>query len=262
LNEVLEGVSVPSGSVNNSVQYSYTQTFNTTILGFVLYPCFGNLEWYLSLTSPAVNKDKSTCYNMLNKGDTEDSCGPLTLVTAPTTYFIQVNGFNSWVTHPWQSAKFDMLVYNNVTLFGNIIPEPGSDGSLTPSITKSSSTNDPINITFSWTTTGVEGDSYSVYQYQGPNPLLAGYYPYTACGVREYMKLLNSSTDYELSTSGSTMTAKLVNYPQKTEYHIGVVVSRPGGYSVAYQPLVINGGTGIIPSMILVICVLILMLLN
>jgi len=125
------------------------------------------------------------------------------------------------------SAKFDFLVTLTQDEFNNIVPVPGADGALTLG---SSGTT----VSLTWQETSNPQDVYTVYGIASNDTTDSGYLSYSACGVEEFMKVL----DLKQTKNGNQLS---VNLDVKTKMIVSVVVQRSGGYKASYNVAHISG---------------------
>jgi len=228
-------------SVPNQDSYIWNLA-NTGNGPFRIYsiPCSGAFNWYVGFF-PSLNSQNSNCSFSWTNQESKQSC----------TLFFPTNGSiiyeqSDAVTTP---STMDIIVLISVQSPSTYFPTPGNGGTLQ---TNNPDSSNPV-LSVTWTTTGNPNDVYSVYGYNGG--VSNGNYPYTACGVRNYMTFLNVTQ----TTSGNTISVNInltqLGYNVKGPYTIVVVVDRPNGYSSVYNPI-INSASIMFPSVVFLLFII------
>jgi len=249
-NQILKDVEILT-SGNSNVELNFTLNHNATILMFTLFPCFGSLDWYGGIHYPG-NNPNNTCQNTWIPATSMSNCGPV-FPKPPITFYFLMHGLSTYPSRPNISAVFDFIVYSSSDLLSELVPLPGNGGKLSASLTKAKTSDDPVDLTVSWTSTGNGNDTYSLWRWDSKaDPQLSGFNPYTGCGVKSFMTLISPSV-YSLSVSDSTYSAKLSSISRTDPFYLNVVVDRQGGYSAVYNPLIVNGLNCLVPSLFVLI---------
>jgi hypothetical protein len=251
---IQRGIVVPATPGYVDMTYNLAVTRNAT--RFVAFPCFGRYDWCVNSGSPPNFQEpwNNTCCLSWVTGLSKSTCGAY--YATPRTYYFTMRGLvgQSWSADPEKAAVFDFLVYDNATgLLDVILPIPGNDGVLVPTVVQPSSRRAPMTIVIQFTGTTNPLDTYTLWRYDGiiTQNSDTGYL-LTACGVERYMTVVDPSL-IEMTQNGNEFTISASGFDQEASVTLAVVVERPNGYKAAYASVLVNSASFIVPSFFMVL---------
>jgi len=229
-----------TGAVSNTqtrIFYELISPYAYNDLTFTLFPCFGEMNFFLGYGVSPNPAGNNTC-NLLFAGiEREKYSCTIPFPRNNTIYQILVVGSGQYSGSASYSSVFDFLVTND-TGPTTLVPTPGDSGNLQTSL-KTVMRGQPQELTVTWQGTGIDSDKYTIYQYNGTIPTNGGYITASGCGVKFFMSPRN---DVAIQKNGETYTAVVTNLDAVNPSSVAVVVDREGGYTASYRVVFVNGG--------------------
>lgn len=230
----------------NRMVLSYENPVNVTNLEWVLFPCYGSIQWWVTRNSvPVPGAKNNSCSSTWNADNGDQS---VCEVTSPkiATYYALLNGSGEFPEYPGVTAKFDFLLTSESDpSYGQIIPVPGNGGTVDATALSQLKSGQKQQVTMKFVGTGNPNDTYAAYVFQGNLAENTGYSRYSACGIQLFMQPA-AAANVQITNEGDIFTAVVSNLDPVKASQLAVIVERDGGYMAAYQVVQLNGISSIL----------------
>lgn len=213
---------------------------------FSIFYCQGDVNQYSSPIGNASVSDNPQLYDNTNLYQT------IAYNLTGTINFLWTT--SSTTSNTTTCATFSIAVYQTPDDFNNLYVQP-PDRTETPKLTNSGKSG-----TVTWSKTGDNNDTYSVYWANTKTPPSGESFA-SACSVRQWMSPFTLDQGTVADNGDGTLTATVNSLNTKIPFTVVVVADRGANtISGVYDSAVLNAGYALLPSMMLVVAVILAML--